>query len=92
MWHRAYSIVEKTQADTNIAEPPFIASNETVLNVEHVCGSVGIGDGVADMCFILGVDPQTIATKFALDVDTSFIEPEFMPDSLEVLTKICLID
>jgi hypothetical protein len=50
-----------------------------VLNVEHVCGSVGVDDIVADMGFILGVDPQPIATGFTLYVDLSFVEPEFIP-------------
>jgi hypothetical protein len=43
-----------------------------------VCESVGVGDGVANTVFISGVDPQPIATGFALDVDLSFIELEFM--------------
>jgi hypothetical protein len=60
--------------------PPFIDSNETVLNEEPVCGSVGVGDAAVDMGLILGVDPQPIATGFALDVDLSFIKPEFMPE------------
>jgi hypothetical protein len=50
-------LLQETQAETDIEEPPFVASNETVLNVEPVCGSVGVGDGVANTCFILGVDP-----------------------------------
>jgi hypothetical protein len=29
---------------------------------------------------ILGVDPQPISTGFALDVDPSFVESEFMPE------------
>jgi hypothetical protein len=59
--------------------PPFIASNEIMLNVESVYGSVGVGDAVADTRFISGVDPQPIATGFALNVDPCFVEPEFMP-------------
>jgi hypothetical protein len=51
-----------------------------VLNEEPVCGSVGVGDAAVDMGLILGVDPQPIATGFALDVDLSFIKPEFMPE------------
>jgi hypothetical protein len=50
-----------------------------VLNVEPVCESVDVGDVVADTEFILGVNPQPIATRFALDVDPSFIALEFMP-------------
>jgi hypothetical protein len=69
---------QKTQTDTDAEEATFIASNETVLNVEPVCGSVGVGDVVADTGFNLGVDPQLIATGFALDVDPSFIKLEFM--------------
>jgi hypothetical protein len=45
-----------------------------------VCESVGVGDGVANTVFISGVDPQPIATGFALDVDLSFIELEFMSE------------
>jgi hypothetical protein len=66
------------EADTNAEEPPFIASNETLLNVEHVCGSVGVGDVLPKTCFISGVDPQPIATRFVVDVDSSFMELEFM--------------
>jgi hypothetical protein len=44
--------------------------------VEHVCGSVGVGDVLPDTGFISGVDPQPIT----LDVDPSFVEPEFMPE------------
>jgi hypothetical protein len=51
-----------------------------VLNVEPVCGSVDVGDGVADTDFIPGVDPQPIATEFSLDVDPSFIKLEFMSE------------
>jgi hypothetical protein len=49
-----------------------------VLNEEHVCESVGVGDAIADKGFISSVDHQPIATGFALDVDPSFVEPEFM--------------
>jgi hypothetical protein len=69
---------QETQADIDAEEPPFVASNETLLNVEPVCGSVGVGDDVADMVFILGVDPQQpIAIRFALNVDLSFVKPEY---------------
>jgi hypothetical protein len=71
---------QETQADADVEEPPFIASNETVYAVEPVCESVGVGDGVADTGFISGVDSQPIGTRFALDVDPSFIEPKFMPE------------
>jgi hypothetical protein len=70
---------QETQADTDAEETPFVVSNETMLNVEPVYRSVGVGDPTADMRFISGVDPQPIATGFALDDDPSFIEPEFMP-------------
>jgi hypothetical protein len=71
-------LLQETQTDTNAEEASFIASNETVLNVELVCRSVDVGDAAADTGFNLGVDPQLIATRFALDVDPSFIKPEFM--------------
>jgi hypothetical protein len=71
---------QQTQDDTNVEEPPFVISNKTMLNVEHVCGSVGVGDVVADTRFISGVDTQPIVTGFALNVDLSFVEPEFMPE------------
>jgi hypothetical protein len=45
-------------------KPPFVASNETVLNMKYVCRSVSVGDVVADAGFISGVDPQPIATGF----------------------------
>jgi hypothetical protein len=51
-----------------------------VLNEKPVCGSVGVGDAAADTGFISCVDPQPIATEFALDVDLSIVEPEFMPE------------
>jgi hypothetical protein len=51
-----------------------------VYAMEPVCGSVDVGDSVADTGFISGVDPQPIGTGFALDVDLSFVEPKFMPE------------
>jgi hypothetical protein len=51
------SLSQETQADTDPEEPPFIGSNETVLNEEPICGSVGVGDVAADTGFISGVDP-----------------------------------
>jgi hypothetical protein len=39
---------QETQDDTDAEEPLFIASNETVLNLEPVCGNVGVDDVVAD--------------------------------------------
>jgi hypothetical protein len=66
---------QETRDNTNVEEPPFVTSNETELNVEHVCGSVGVGDVIIDTRFILGVDPLPIATRFTPDVDPSFIEP-----------------
>jgi hypothetical protein len=69
---------QETQADIDTEEPPFVASNKTVYAVEPVCGSVG--DGVTDIEFISGVDPQPISIGFALDVDISFAKPEFIPE------------
>jgi hypothetical protein len=71
---------QQTQDDTDVEEPPFVISNKTVLNVEHVCRSVGVGDVVDDTRFISGVDTQPIVTGFALNVYPSFVEPEFMPE------------
>jgi hypothetical protein len=71
---------QQTQNDIDVEETPFVASNETVLIVELVCRSVGVGATAADMGFILGVDPQPIAIGFALDVDPSFMELEFLPE------------
>jgi hypothetical protein len=51
-----------------------------MLNMELVCGSMSAGDVVTDSRFISNVDPQPIATGFALDVDSSFVEPEFIPE------------
>jgi hypothetical protein len=68
---------QETQADIDTEELSFVASNETV---EPICESVGVGDGVTDTMFISGVDPQPIATGFALDVDPSFVELKFMPE------------
>jgi hypothetical protein len=34
---------QETQAGTDLKDP-FIGSNETVLNEEPICGSVGVGD------------------------------------------------
>jgi hypothetical protein len=48
---------KETQANTDPKEPPFIGSNETVLNKESVCRSVGVGDAAADTGFISSVDP-----------------------------------
>jgi hypothetical protein len=39
---------QETQDNTDVDEPTFVANNETLLNVEPVCGSVGVGDAVAD--------------------------------------------
>jgi hypothetical protein len=69
---------QETQDDTDATEPLFVASNETVLNVEHISRSVGVGDVVADAGFISGVDPQPTAISFALDVDLPFVELKFM--------------
>jgi hypothetical protein len=69
---------QATQDDTDADEPPFIGSNETVLNVKPISGSVGVGDTVVDEGMISGADPQPIATGFTLNVDALFVEPEFM--------------
>jgi hypothetical protein len=50
-----------------------------MLNMEPVYGRVGVGDVVTDTGFVSGVDHLSIATGFTLDVDPSFVEPEFMP-------------
>jgi hypothetical protein len=71
---------QETQVDTDPEEPPFIGNNETMLNEEPACGSMSVGDAATDTGFISGVDPQPIATEFALDIDPSFVEPEFMPE------------
>jgi hypothetical protein len=73
-------LLQETQDDTNADEPSFIGSNETLLNMEPVSGSVGVGDVVADMRMISGVDPQPIATVVALIVDVFSVEPEFMSE------------
>jgi hypothetical protein len=69
---------QETQDDTDAKEPPFVASNETILNVKPVCRSMGAGDVVVDTGFISGIDPHPIATGFTIDIDSSFIELEFM--------------
>jgi hypothetical protein len=56
--------VENTD-NTDADEPPFVASNETILNVEPVSGSVC----VADVRFISCVDPRSTAIGFDLDAD-----------------------
>jgi hypothetical protein len=73
-----------TQGDTT-EEPPFVASNETM---DHVCESVGVGDVLLDTGFILGVHTQPIA----LDVDLSFMEPEFMPEYVATFRDECVED
>jgi hypothetical protein len=70
-------LTQPSQETQDAEEPPFIASNEIVLNVEPVCRSVGVGDGVADTGLISGVDPQPIATRFTLDVEPPFVELEY---------------
>jgi hypothetical protein len=71
---------QETQVDTDPEEPPFIGSNEIVLSEGPVCESVGVGDAATDTGFISGVDHHPIATGFALDVDPSFVKPEFMSE------------
>jgi hypothetical protein len=46
-----------------------------VLYVEPIIGSVGVGDVVADVGMISGVNPKTIATVGALTVYAPSIEP-----------------
>jgi hypothetical protein len=46
---------QETQDDTNVDEPLFIDSNETLLNVEPVSKSLGVGDAIADVRVISGV-------------------------------------
>jgi hypothetical protein len=70
---------QETQDDTDAYEPSFVGSNETVLNVEPISASVGVGDVVADAGMISDVDPQSIAIGFTLNVDLPFIELELMP-------------
>jgi hypothetical protein len=60
--------------------------------MEHVCASVGVGDGVVDTVFISGVGHQPIATIVALDVDPSFIDAEFMPKYEETFGDKCAED
>jgi hypothetical protein len=71
---------QETRDDTDAEEPSFVTSNETMLKVEPVCRSVGVGDDVADTGFISGVDHLPIAIGFASDIDPSFIELEFMSE------------
>jgi hypothetical protein len=77
----ALCLRNRHKKDTDADEPPFIGSNETMLNVEPVSGSVGVGDIVVDAGMISGVDPQQIATSFTLNVDPASSEPEFMPEN-----------
>jgi hypothetical protein len=60
--------VENTD-NTDADEPPFVASNEIILNVEPVSGSVCVADVVADARFISCVDPRSTAIGFDLDAD-----------------------
>jgi hypothetical protein len=66
---------QETLDDTDADEPPFIASNEIVLNVEPVSTSAGVGDAG----FISGVDPQPTTIGSTLNVDSPFVESEFIP-------------
>jgi hypothetical protein len=71
---------QETQDHMDVDEPPFVASNETMLNVEPVSASVGVGDAGANVELILGMDHQSTAIGFVLDVDLPSIESEFMPE------------
>jgi hypothetical protein len=55
---------QETQDDTDVYEPPFVASNETVLNMKHVSGNVGVGDAFAEAGFIscVGLQPSVIGS------------------------------
>jgi hypothetical protein len=51
-----------------------------VLNVEFFSRSAGVGDVVANMGMISGVDPQPIGTTVTLTVDVPSVDPVFMPE------------
>jgi hypothetical protein len=70
---------QETLDDTDADEPPFIDSNETMVNVEYVSESVGVGDTIVDAGMNSGVDTQPIATGFTLNVDLPSVELKFMP-------------
>jgi hypothetical protein len=72
------------ESDTDAIESPFVSSNETMVNVELVSGSVGVGDVATDVRMILGVDHQPIATVIILTSDASSVVPEFMPEYIVV--------
>jgi hypothetical protein len=55
MWCYYYSTIKETQDNTNVEDTPLVANNETMLNAEPECRSVGVGDVVADMVLISGV-------------------------------------
>jgi hypothetical protein len=61
--------LQKSQNDTEIDEPPFIGSNEIVLNVEPISGSVSVGDVVTDVGMISCMNPHPIATVVTLSGD-----------------------
>jgi hypothetical protein len=71
-------LLQETQANTDVEETPLVASNETLLNIEPKCQSVAVGDAGVAVGLISGVNSQPVATGFALDVDPSFPELEFM--------------
>jgi hypothetical protein len=48
--------------------------------VEPISGSVDVGVAIANAGMISGVDPQQIATGFALNVDPPSVELESMPE------------
>jgi hypothetical protein len=50
-----------------------------VLNVEPFSGSIGVGDVIAEVGMILGVDPWSI-TDVALTGDAPFVVIEFMAE------------
>jgi hypothetical protein len=75
---------QESQDDTDAIESPFVSSNETMVNVELVSGSVGVGDVATDVRMILGVDHQPIATVIILTSDASSVVPEFMPEYIVV--------
>jgi hypothetical protein len=73
---------QQTQDDTDACELAFIGSNESILNVKHVSGNVGVGDVVVDFGMNSSVDSQPIT----ISVDGPSVKPEFMPDQAHIVT------
>jgi hypothetical protein len=70
---------QESQCDADADEPPFIGSNKTMLNVEPFLGSVYVGDVVANVGMISGVDPQLITVVASIGYAPS-IFLEFMAE------------